>query len=468
MPPVANPEALDLLDQIKSHKLDLDSALALIVDRAAEITSASGAALALGPRQACYCRASFGDAPEVGVPIRPDSGLTGECVRECHTVRCEDAHNDPRLDPAVCRQLNLRSAVLVPLFSGPDGRDFSGVLEVSSSRAHAFSSGQISKLEELAEIASLLAFGGTAASQQHNAPARISMLETTEPAESFPGPRGLRLQLDTLLHRLRDLRGIRWIVAAALLVVIGGALLFSGRAAQRPPAMESRQSASIQPTPVAATLSPAPATSDVLVDAAKGSPNSRTAASQAKPSAPKPSALISRTPASRSHESDSSAASTVQDTTTVLASSGAGRSQSTQAPSSATADKSHTAPEPPLIAGNLGHSTNVVFLALPTVPGKPSSPVRHSEGVTGGTLIYRVMPSYPAMARGGKLEGEIVLSAVVAPDGTVKSVRAVNGNPILANAAIDAVKQWRYDPFKLNGVPIETETTVKVKFSRSN
>ena len=83
-------------------------------------------------------------------------------------------------------------------------------------------------------------------------------------------------------------------------------------------------------------------------------------------------------------------------------------------------------------------------------------------------MIYRVMPSYPAMARGGKLEGEIVLSAVVAPDGTVKSVRAVNGNPILANAAIDAVKQWRYDPFKLNGVPIETETTVKVKFSRSN
>src|SRR5215470_9086592 len=116
MPPVVTPEVMDLLDQIRSHKLDLDSALALVVDRAAEITGAGGAALALGPPQACFCRASFGDAPEVGVPIRPDSGLTGECVHGRRTVRCDDAHNDPRLDPAICRQLNLRSVVLVPLF----------------------------------------------------------------------------------------------------------------------------------------------------------------------------------------------------------------------------------------------------------------------------------------------------------------------------------------------------------------
>ncbi|HMK31282.1 MAG TPA: TonB family protein [Terriglobales bacterium] len=452
MAPVVTPELQDLLEQIRSHRLDLDSGLALIVDRAAELTSASGAALALGPPHGCFCRASFGDAPEVGVPIHPDSGLTGDCVRQHRTVCCDDAHNDSRLDPAVCRQLNLRSAVLVPLFAGPAWQDFAGVLEVSSSRTHAFSREHVSRLQELAEIASILAFREVSlpfypGNGDLQAPA-------APPAAAPAGPRFPRFSAGTLRRRLADLRAIRWIIAAALLVVIGGALLFSGRAAQRPQPPQPRPASAASPTPVAASLVSAPVASDRPAEpspAAAAAPAPTPALRTKNASAPlKPSAV--RTPARL-------AAPLAPDSFTTR--------ERPQPPSSENAARK--VPDPPVIAANLAqHSTNVVFLTLPTLAGKPLSPTRRSEGVSGGALIYKVMPSYPALARTGSLEGEIVLSAVVATDGSVKSVRILSGNPVLAGAAADAVSKWRYEPFKLNGVPTETETTVKVRFTRSN
>ena len=94
--------------------------------------------------------------------------------------------------------------------------------------------------------------------------------------------------------------------------------------------------------------------------------------------------------------------------------------------------------------------------------------VRVSQGVTQGLLIYKIDPTYPTPAHNARIQGTVVLAAVIGKDGNVTSLRLVNGNPMLANAAIDAVKQWRYKPFLLNGQPVEIETTVTVNFALHN
>jgi TonB family protein len=71
-----------------------------------------------------------------------------------------------------------------------------------------------------------------------------------------------------------------------------------------------------------------------------------------------------------------------------------------------------------------------------------------SRGVSGGQLVHRVAPVYPAQARLLRLEGTVVLSAMVMEDGTVRDVKVVEGLPELAQAAVDAVKRWRYKPFE--------------------
>ncbi|MGH9521868.1 MAG: energy transducer TonB, partial [Terriglobales bacterium] len=87
-------------------------------------------------------------------------------------------------------------------------------------------------------------------------------------------------------------------------------------------------------------------------------------------------------------------------------------------------------------------------------------------GVTGGALIRRVEPQYPPNARALRLSGTVVLIAHVSKTGTVASIDVVSGSPVLAAAAANAVHQWRYQPFLLNGQPIENSITVQVKFNQ--
>lgn len=98
---------------------------------------------------------------------------------------------------------------------------------------------------------------------------------------------------------------------------------------------------------------------------------------------------------------------------------------------------------------------------------KPSTPtlIRVSQGVTEGLLIHKVQPVYPVLAREARIQGTVVLTALIAKDGTIQNLRVISGKPMLAPAAIDAVKQWRYKPYLLNGTPVEIETTVTVNFN---
>jgi protein TonB len=80
-------------------------------------------------------------------------------------------------------------------------------------------------------------------------------------------------------------------------------------------------------------------------------------------------------------------------------------------------------------------------------------------------LIRKVIPLYPEIAKVTRTEGAVVLSATIARDGTIANLRVVSGPAMLLQAALDAVSQWRYRPYLLNGEPVAVETTVNVVFS---
>ena len=81
-------------------------------------------------------------------------------------------------------------------------------------------------------------------------------------------------------------------------------------------------------------------------------------------------------------------------------------------------------------------------------------------------LLHRVEPVYPAEARQQNLQGVIALSIVVGRDGSVLSMRALNGPAVLARAAMDALRWWKFEPYRLNGEPAAVETTVAVEFKQ--
>ena len=89
-------------------------------------------------------------------------------------------------------------------------------------------------------------------------------------------------------------------------------------------------------------------------------------------------------------------------------------------------------------------------------------------GITPGEPLYRVPPKYPKEARRAKVQGSVTLNAVIGKDGSVQNIKLTCGDPLLVNAAMDAVRQWRYKPYQLNGEPVEAPTTITVNFSLSN
>lgn len=97
----------------------------------------------------------------------------------------------------------------------------------------------------------------------------------------------------------------------------------------------------------------------------------------------------------------------------------------------------------------------------------PARPVVHHPPVSHmmeGNLIYRVQPRYPALAIQARVQGQVVLRAMISRQGAIENLQVLSGPGMLAPAALDAVRQWRYRPYVLNGEPVEVETQVTVNF----
>ncbi len=100
-------------------------------------------------------------------------------------------------------------------------------------------------------------------------------------------------------------------------------------------------------------------------------------------------------------------------------------------------------------------------------PPRPNALMRISDGVLAGLLIRKVEPIYPPLARQARIQGEVVLQAIIGKDGTIQNLRVVSGHPMLVGAAVDAVRQWRYRPYLLNHEPVDVETQITVNFKLS-
>jgi len=117
--------------------------------------------------------------------------------------------------------------------------------------------------------------------------------------------------------------------------------------------------------------------------------------------------------------------------------------------------------------GQMGGVIGGIISSTPVAVPKVATPqrVRVSQGVVSGLKVKDVRPNYPPLARQARIQGTVVLHAVISKEGAIENLTLMSGHPMLAPAAIDAVKQWRYKPYLLNGEPVEVDTEVQVNFT---
>ncbi|MGA2182761.1 MAG: energy transducer TonB [Bryobacteraceae bacterium] len=133
----------------------------------------------------------------------------------------------------------------------------------------------------------------------------------------------------------------------------------------------------------------------------------------------------------------------------------------------------------PFVSG--GQKTGIALTDLVArTPGPPGPPVvKHTANLTppappirirvshleSATVLYKVIPVYPALARSTHISGTVYLLGVIGTDGSIQSLRVLRGHPFLVRAALDAVRQWRYKPTILNGQAVEVEAPIDVTFT---
>ena len=119
--------------------------------------------------------------------------------------------------------------------------------------------------------------------------------------------------------------------------------------------------------------------------------------------------------------------------------------------------------------GSMGGVIGSVLSSTPVAIPKIATPqrVRVSSGVSTGLLVRKVPPTYPPLARQARIQGVVILQAQISKEGNIENLQLISGHPMLAPAAIEAVKQWKYRPYLLNGEPVEVDTQVQVNFTLS-
>jgi TonB family protein len=418
---------------IADEGLQRDGAVQFLANRLLDLTSASGAAIAVREAPEMVCRASAGLAPEIGVQISSSSGLTGECIRSGKMIYCEDTELDSRVDREACRELNLRCSLIVPV---THDQEVEGVLELFSPRAAAFGEDHRWLAQRVAEIVAHIAHGAS-----HRAPvatpapqpelkvattpvtaavASQPSVEHASPLKSEPLPEPLRVTPLDLYDTSSSGHLRLWLMLAFVFALVLVVILV--RHSSKAPSVSLPSQAPAQP----AAQAPASST-----PAAEKGLRVRESHPSAEPQ--------------RARDVD--APETVE--TPIVVPRGQAVSSSDNAPV-----------EAPTVEFN--QSANLSGVPVPVITDMPQLKV--SAVITGGSVIHREEPNYPTLALRRRIEGDVILQAHIAKDGTVASVRQVKGSPVLGGAAIAAVRKWRYEPFKRDNVPQEMDSTITIQF----
>lgn len=131
-------------------------------------------------------------------------------------------------------------------------------------------------------------------------------------------------------------------------------------------------------------------------------------------------------------------------------------------------DNAAAPPQMNLSFGNVRGSNAPPLFATPPpltpTRAKPSGPIRVSSGVAQGHLLTPIQPAYPAIAKAAGIQGRVVIEAIISKQGFVKQAKVLSGQPMLAQAALAAVSRALYQPYQLNGQPVEVDTTINIDF----
>jgi TonB family protein len=417
-----------------STKLSADLALEIvlneIVERACIATGATGAAVILEREGEMVCRATSGpNAPDLGSRPDSESGLTAECIRTGQVQLCNDASSDPRADAEASRNLGVRSVIVLPLVQ--DGAVI-GALEAFSSLPTAFGERDQATLQALCEriLRNL---------RRANEPSALQVMQST--------PDSLRTQ--TGLPNIGLNSG-----ASSKDVAEGPVPPLSGEHLSASPS-ELKPGVDILTIVLAAacvvclilivTLVTLRATSRKTMDGRRPP-----AAAQAI-----------------EHQSADTAQNQVE---TVQNQAG---STSTQSPENGNHDASKPVPVGGLVVYDgakevfrLPPSSSAVETSEQSASALPrqQETIQLTPDAAASSVVYRKEPEYPEEARSKGIQGPVVLDVHIGRDGSVQDATLVNGPPLLADAAIAAVKQWRFKPHYLHGRPAEMQTRVQLNF----
>jgi TonB family protein len=454
-------EIAALQREIASKGLERDAALALIVERARGLTRADGAAIVLGDSRWMTCRASSGSAPPVAAELQPQSGLSGECVRTGVTVRCEDTELDPRVDRQVCRSINLRSAVIVPLFARGN---ISGLVEVFYASPRAFDGRDVLTLQRMADLISATLCGPVSREPKPPAPVANTAAPNPPPVRAAAaGP------IIPPAPRVRSKPG------KVVCEVCGH---------ENPPASIACEKCDV-PLPRA---SPEPAERGIAVAVGSTLLDAQTDAQTQRITVRLPVSarllilivlllLLVSVWGWQEYKSRRAGATPPVNTTSAV---------ELPAPVTASAAAPATIFDPVIPPMNLPSSSVPVALQTSVAPGlenrPPLTPARNATSnsatslaastgngpvtISPSHLIRKVEPVYPRLAQTSRVQGAVVLRATILRSGRLGAISVVSGDELLVGAAVHAVEQWRYKPMEVDGKPVDTDTTITVDFSR--
>jgi len=459
-PDESHPDLTRLLEENLLAGFPIDLALDLVfnelVVRAAEATHASAAALALARGDEMVCRAATGHlAPDLGIPLNTRDGLSGACLQTRQPQLSVDTEFDPRVDPAISRRLGIRSILIVPVFD-VNNAQFTGVLEVFSTSPAAFSNSDQKLLEGFAEECARIRQSAIELSQRKPvamaaSPELISpeliAAEFTPPefvAPEFVAPSPQPARRPPYEGWTLVLGALAILATIAVSFLIGSRVGWLRHTASH---IQTLQSISAETSvPRAQAISSA---STAAANRPNGSPEkaSARASTHTSPAADelvvyeKGKVIFRMKPASakpdQAKHRQAKPDSIRQDSDSVVEASSTTRIATTKLAPTETA-------------------------RAKTVPAQS---VWLSPAQGEGRLLSRTEPQYPPAALASHRAGNVVLEVQVAEDGSVSSIRTLSGDPVLAAAATEAVRNWRYQPYRQDDHPARFQTDVTLSFA---
>jgi TonB family protein len=384
--------------------LALDLVLNEIVEVTRQSTHADAAAIALARDGEIVCRATMGDgAPGLGVRVSGDTGLSAACLQTGCWQRCDDSEGDPRVDAELCRRLGVRSILVVPVLKAGE---LMGVLEIFSAHASAFGDREVRTLQMLSRsIVENIELARRAAARVEAAlPREAAGGSQKEPAEAAkPFASGERPETADFWT------GALMVAVVVLAVTLGWMVGRSGR-------QGSRANVVRQGNPSLQTKAEAVTGGAAATPAVKPGPEISAAVPGGELSVYQDGKKVfPRPPQATDAERDSTTAARVQP-------------------------------------------------AVKTSKVEAVGPTRIPAEVAAGWVTRRVEPEYPQSARERRVQGSVVLEALVGRDGVVERFTAIRGDPELAAAASAAVRQWRFKPYVSDGKEEAFQTSVTVVF----